>query len=129
MLVNGDLLDEANETYFVNLTNPTNATISDSQGLGTITDDDPMPALSVGDVTVTEGNAGTVDATFTVTLNASSGRNVTVDYATADGTAHTPGDYVARNGQLVFTPGPDVEAGHRPGQRRHARRGRTRRSS
>ena len=105
VLVNGDLLDEANETYFVNLTNPTNATISDGQGLGAITDDDPMPALSVGDVTVVEGDAGTVDATFTVTLNAPSGRNVSVDYATADDTAHTPGDYVARNGQLVFTPG------------------------
>ena len=104
LLVNGDLLDEANETFFFNLTNPTNATISDGQGVGTITDDDPMPALSVGDVTLAEGDAGTVDATFTVTLNAPSGRNVSVDYATADDTAHSPDDYVARNGQLVFTP-------------------------
>ena len=70
MLVNGDQLDEANETYFVNLSNPTNATISDGQGLGTITDDDPPPSLSVDDVTVTEGNAGEVNATFTVSLNA-----------------------------------------------------------
>ena len=38
--VNGDTLDEANETYFVNLSNPSNATIADGQGLGTITDDD-----------------------------------------------------------------------------------------
>ena len=40
-VVNGDLLDEANETFIVNLTNPTNATIADGQGVGTITDDDP----------------------------------------------------------------------------------------
>ena len=53
------LLDEANETYFVNLTSPVNATIADGQGLGTITDDDPPPELSIDDVTVTEGNSGT----------------------------------------------------------------------
>ena len=39
--VNGDLLDEANETFIVNLANATNATIGDGQGVGTITDDDP----------------------------------------------------------------------------------------
>ena len=34
------LLDEPDETFFVNLSNPSNATIADGQGLGTITDDD-----------------------------------------------------------------------------------------
>ena len=43
MLVNGDLLDEINETFFVNLSTPSNATIGDAQGVGTITDDDPLP--------------------------------------------------------------------------------------
>ena len=103
--VKGDLLDEANETYFVNLTNPSNATIADGQGLGTITDDDPRPALSIDDVTVAEGNSGTVSATFTVTLAPVSGRPVTVDYATADGTAQAPGDYQATSGTLTFTAG------------------------
>ena len=41
--VNGDLLDEIDETFFVNLTNPSNATLADAQGLGTITDNDPLP--------------------------------------------------------------------------------------
>jgi hypothetical protein len=45
VLVNGDTLDEAEETFFVNLSNPVNATIADGQGIGTITDDDPEPAL------------------------------------------------------------------------------------
>ncbi len=58
MTVNADLLDEANETYFVNLSAVTNATIADGQGLGTITDDDPLPTLSVDDVTVLEGDPG-----------------------------------------------------------------------
>ena len=57
--VKGDLLDEANETYFVNLSNPSNATIADGQGVGTITDDDPLPSLSINDVTIVEGNTGT----------------------------------------------------------------------
>ena len=56
------MLDEANETFFVNLAEPANATIADAQGLGTITDDDPTPTLSINDVTVTEGNSGTVNA-------------------------------------------------------------------
>src|SRR6266508_3674063 len=58
--VNGDTIDEEDETYFVNLSSPVNATIVDGQGLGTITDDDGFPALSIGDATVTEGNSGTV---------------------------------------------------------------------
>jgi hypothetical protein len=94
--VNGDLLDEANnDTFFVNLSAPTNATLEDAQGRGRITDDDPLPTVSIGNVTVPEGDSGTVAATFTLSLSAPSGRQVTVDYATADGTAHAPGDYVA----------------------------------
>jgi hypothetical protein len=44
-------------------------------------------ALSIADVTVTEGNAGTVTAVFVVTLSAASGQAVTVGWATAAGTA------------------------------------------
>ena len=56
MTVNGDQLDEANETYFLNLSNAVNATLTDAQGLGTITDDDPLPALSIDNITVLEGD-------------------------------------------------------------------------
>ena len=48
VVVNGDVLDEANETVLVNLTNaqpPAIADITDTQGVGTITDDDPLPTL------------------------------------------------------------------------------------
>lgn len=102
--INGDLTNESSETFFVNLTNPANATISDNQGLGTITDDDSQPTLSINDVSVTEGNAGTVNATFTVTLSLSSGQTVTVQYATANGTAGAA-DYSSTSGPLTFTPG------------------------
>ena len=103
--VNGDLLDEANETFFVNLSNPSNVTIADGQGLGTINDNDPLPTVSVNDVTVTEGNGGTVNATFTLSLNGPSGRSLSVDYATADGTATAPADYQATSGTATFTAG------------------------
>jgi hypothetical protein len=73
--------------------------------VATIIDDDGEPSLSVQDVTVTEGNSGTVDATFTVTLAPTSGRVVTVDYSTATGTAQAPDDYQAASGTLTFQPG------------------------
>ena len=83
----GDTVIEGNETFTVNLTGPTNATLADGQALGTIVNDD-FPALSIGDVTVTEGNSGTTTATFTVTLSAASASTVTVDYATAERHRH-----------------------------------------
>lgn len=103
--ITGDVLDENDETFFVNLTNAVNATIGDGQGQGTILDDDPLPVLSVADCTVTEGNTGTAPCSFGVTLAPPSGRNVTVAYATADGTAIAGSDYTAASGTLTFTPG------------------------
>ena len=103
--VNGDALDEPNETFFVNLSNATNATIADNQGQGTITDDDATPAITINDVSVTEGNAGTVNANFTVTLSAASGQQVTVNYATADGSASAGSDYVTGSVTVTFAAG------------------------
>src|SRR5207247_3319659 len=72
----------------------------------TILDHDPLPTLSNNSPTVIEGNNGNVQATFTVTLSALSGRTVTVNYATADGTATAPADYTAvPTTTLTFNPG------------------------
>src|SRR5690606_23063191 len=101
----GDTLDEDNETFFVNLTNATNVTIVDGQGVGTITDNDATPSLAINNASVTEGNSGSTNATFTVTLSAASGRVVTVNYTTANGTATAGQDYTAVSGTLTFNPG------------------------
>lgn len=103
--VSGDTANEPDETFLVNVTNVSGATVGDGQGLGTIVNDDAVPSLSINDVTVTEGNAGTVTATLTVTLSAPSGQTVTANYATADGTATAPTDYLGSSGTLSFTPG------------------------
>jgi uncharacterized repeat protein (TIGR01451 family) len=105
VLINGDTLNEPSETFFVNVTNVVNAVVADAQGLGTIVNDDPLPSLSINDVTVVEGDSGTTNAVFTVTLSAASGQTVSVNYATADGTATQPADYTSASGTLTFTPG------------------------
>ncbi|TXT36917.1 MAG: Calx-beta domain-containing protein, partial [Planctomycetota bacterium] len=103
--IRGDVLDEDNETLFVNLTNASNATILDGQGLGTITDNDATPALTINDVTIVEGDSGSSTATFTVLLSAASGRAVTLNYATSNSTATAGGDFTSAYGTLTFAPG------------------------
>src|SRR4029079_11441448 len=62
----GDTTVEANETFFVDLSNASNsATISDAQGLGTIENDDV--SFSIDDVQQVEGQSGTSSFVFTVT--------------------------------------------------------------
>ena len=65
----------------------------------------PSTSITIDDVTVTEGDGGTVDAVFTVTLSEPSTDTVTVQFATADGTATAGSDYVAASGTLEFTGG------------------------
>ena len=101
----GDLLDEDDENYTIALSSPVNATFGDSLGFGTITDNDAEPTLSVSDVSVTEGNSGTVDATFTVTLSAPSGRAASVFYETGEGSASGTLDFVTEAFFLDFAAG------------------------
>jgi hypothetical protein len=107
VLVLGDAIEEPDEAFLVNLSGAVNAEISVGQGVGTITNDDTTPQLSIDDVTVTEGNDGSILAGFTVTLSPSSSQTVTVNFATAIvGNTATPGqDFSATSGTLTFAPG------------------------
>jgi chitinase len=107
VLVQGDTLHEADETFAVTLSAPTGGgVLVDASAVGTITNDDAAPSLSIGDAAVTEVDPGAnVSAVFTVTLSEPSGQPITVDYATANGSAVAPGDFTAKAGTLTFAAG------------------------
>jgi hypothetical protein len=101
--VNGDASIEANETFYANLSNAGGgATILDTQGVATILNDDG-PVLTMQDAVVTEGNAGTTQATFTVKLSQAAAGPVTYRIATANGSAASGSDYAATSlaGQTI----------------------------
>lgn len=100
--VNGDTMFEQDETFLVNLLGASNASISDDSGQGTIINDDTMPTISIADTSVVEGNTGTRTLVFTVTLSNASSQPISVNYATQNGSASAPGDYLAASGTLTF---------------------------
>ena len=103
--VKADTFDEPDQNFFMNFSAPVNVSLPDTQSQITIQDTDPTPAMSINDPTITEGNSGTKNLTFTITLTNPSDSTITADYATADGTAVAPGDYAAKTGSVSFAPG------------------------
>jgi hypothetical protein len=105
VLVKGDRHGEPNESFVVNLSSPTGATIADGQGQGTIVDDEPR--ISINDISKSEGKKGkTAQFIFVVTLSAAYDQMVTLSYQTVNDTATTGNnDYVAKSGTLTFAPG------------------------
>ena len=103
-----DSLDEDAETFVVNLTNASDGSIGNDQATVTITDDDDAPTVSLSDETTgVEGASGaSTDVTFTASLDAESGKTITMNFAASDGTATvTDGDYSSSDGSLTFSPG------------------------
>jgi Ca2+-binding RTX toxin-like protein len=107
----GDTVVESDETFLVNLSNSV-APIINAQGVGTIVNDDvtlpgnnPSVSIDAAVMLPAEGNTGTSPVVFNVTLSATSTSTITVDFATADGTAVAGQDYTANTGSLTFTPG------------------------
>ena len=100
-----DSLDENSEYFYLYLGSPGNAYLVESYGVATVLDDDSAPLISIGEGAVQEPESGTAAMNFPVTLSAPSLNTVTVNYGTSDGNATAPGDYVATNGTLTFSPG------------------------
>jgi uncharacterized delta-60 repeat protein len=105
VLVNGDSLPEGNESFTLRLSNAVNASIVDASGTGTVLDNDAAPTLAIDDATITEGDSGSVDALFTVSLSSASGQQVSVNFATVNDTATAGLDYAEQSGSLTFAPG------------------------
>ncbi|BAI94222.1 Calx-beta domain-containing protein [Arthrospira platensis NCB002] len=101
----GDTKVEPDETFTVNLSNPQNAELGRRRATGTILNDD-VPQISIRDTQLKEGDRGQTNARFVVTLDNPSPERVTVNYATADGTATVRDrDYQSTAGRLIFQPG------------------------
>lgn len=103
--VHGDLLDEDNEAVILRLASTSEITIATPQAVGTIIDDDARPSIEFGAASRVEGTGGVTKMLLPVTLSAASGRTVSVNYTTADGTATHPTDYQPVSGVLTFAVG------------------------
>jgi large repetitive protein len=105
----------ATKQFFVNLTSPMNTTVANPQAVGTIINTVPGPNLSIANVSVNTSPTATVNAIFNVNLSTASTQTVTVNYATADITAHAGTDYTETSSAdpnaklLTFTPGQTVQ--------------------
>jgi hypothetical protein len=105
-----DRLGEWFESFSLDLSGQTNATLIDSHAVGTILDDEPV--LSAYGVRQNEGNTGTTPFNFRFVLSHSYDQPVTVHYATANGStdywssaAVAGSDFIASAGDLTFAPG------------------------
>ena len=86
------------------LTPNPNQADADNDGAGDACDAD-FTELSINDVALIEGNKGTKNLTFTVSLSSASSVPVTVQYAAANGTAMAGSDYTAASGTLTIPAG------------------------
>ena len=107
-----DVLDEADETVIVTLSNPSNATLgSNSVHTYTISDNDNPPVIDFA-ATSSSGAESVSSADLTVDLSAASGQDVTIDFAVT-GTATGSGtDYTLANDTLTITAGETLSLIH-----------------
>ena len=98
-----DSLDEPNETYTITSWGHRYLSSEPDSATMTIIDDDDAPGASIGDDGGLEDAVGKLS--FDVTLGAASGKEISLDYATANDTATAGSDYTASSGTLIFSPG------------------------
>lgn len=99
--VNGDLLDEPDETLELRVTSEQDQ----PAGTGTITDDDAAPTASIGAGARAEGTGGSGYVGLPVALSSPSGRIITVPYTVTAGSASAPQDISAAGGTLTIPAG------------------------
>ena len=102
----GDTFSEDDEAFRVRLSNITgDATFARSLANGRILTDEPLVRLSISDASGEEGDAGSSDQVFTVSLDQAAVSNVSFDFATADDTAIAGEDYLSASGALQIPAG------------------------
>ena len=99
-----DSLNEFTETFLLNLHHPVNAAIVKGQVTGSIVDSDPVPTVTLNNVSVAEGNSSTAQANFGVALSSPSGKLIQLTYSTADLSATAGSDYQAVSNVILNIP-------------------------
>jgi chitinase len=99
-----DAVIENTESFGLTLSQVTGARLGDGTAIGTIQDND-APGIRIADASMLEGNSGAAQMRFTVSLSHAATSNISLRFATQDGTATAGSDYVARSGGLVFLAG------------------------
>ena len=97
-----DLLDEPEENFRLQLSDPVGAVVQTAEVLGTIEDNDPMVTVSGAPVSSCEVHAL---VTVILELDAPSAFDVSFDWSTRDRTALAGQDYIAASGHLVIPAG------------------------
>ena len=95
---------EADETFNVDLENCSGCTISNNQGVGTITNDDgaALPTIAIENASMNEGDSGFADLMFTITCSGDTCSGTSFTFATQTDSA-TPGvDYSETSGLVIF---------------------------
>ncbi|HEX9928327.1 MAG TPA: FG-GAP-like repeat-containing protein [Pyrinomonadaceae bacterium] len=100
----GDLSDEFDEEFTINLSSPRNAALAKAVGKGTIVDNDAEPSITVNDVSQSESGFSQA-AVFRFSLSAPSGKPITVRLSTASGTATAGKDFPAVENTYTIQPG------------------------
>ena len=104
-----DDVSEPDETFQIQLGQPTNATVDDGVAVGAIRDDDGLPRISIAGVEITEDKS---PAVFVVTLSHTNSQTVTMEYFTTQDTATAGDDYGTPDGEatgtLLIPPGLDT---------------------
>jgi len=105
-ILNNEPLEGTDESFSVILTNPTEPDVVDSPGIAVITLKDSIfiPTITLNNISVTEGNTGTTNATFTVSISEMTGKVVTVNYASNGQSAISGVDFQPVSGTLTFNP-------------------------
>jgi alpha-tubulin suppressor-like RCC1 family protein len=99
-----DAIYEGAETFSVNLSSPSYATLGTSSATASITDNEVQPTVQFA-VAVSSGAENVTPASITVSLSGASASTITVDYAVSGGSATAGADFTLANATLTFAPG------------------------
>ncbi|MEY3895103.1 MAG: hypothetical protein RLZZ214_622, partial [Verrucomicrobiota bacterium] len=102
----GDTTEEANETFTLNLSNPSSGVaLAYASATGTITNDDVVIHVSTNSPSAYEGDSGSSPVVFTITLNPAAVTPVSLSVVTQNGSAVAGSDYQSLSQTVNFASG------------------------